>query len=385
MADGVNDPAGTAATGSTAAAKAKPAGGAKTGATAASASEAAAAAGAQTSDAASGATATAVTGAPATAPAAPAIQISAAREFIRVAKTRPDWLWGMISSWAFGLGFYAYLYYFTHPDLVHHPLQTIVPVVLTALADGSLTNQLAAEPQWAAQALRDGCEPARILKARNIFLVICELLFVAFVVGLTVYLSHTAGWVPAAIPQVAVLPLLPIAIGNIASVLLPCPFMRLRHRFQTESTWIRWALYVTVPFVLSSITLGMYALPALVQQHFEPHVALTAGRLANHPANTLSDSKVFLVTWLVITPLWHLTIWYLSLKFSEGVAHLRRHGLIKLMDHHDSLIETLDDLTLIAAAKALPQHVKAIPTDIKAEIKLIGEELLEASTTLARL
>jgi hypothetical protein len=318
-------------------------------------------------------------------PAEPAIQISVAREFVRVVKTRPDWLYGMISSWAFGLAFYAYLVYFTHPDLVHHPLQTIVPVVLTALADGSLTNQLAAEPQWTAQALRDGCEPARILKARNIFLVTCELLFVAGVVGLTVYLSHTAGWVPAAIPQVAVLPLLPIAIGNVASVILPCPFMRLRHRFQTESTWIRWALYVTIPFVLSSITLGMYALPSLVQQHFEPHVTLTAGRLASDPANALNASKVFLVTWLVITPLWHMTIWYLSLKFSEGVAHLRRHGLIKLMDHHDNLIDTLDDLSLIAAAKSLPQHVKAIPTDIRAELKLIGEELLEASTTLTRL
>lgn len=316
------------------------------------------------------------------APAPPVI--SAPREFLRVVKTRPDWLYGMLSSWAFGLGFYAYLVYFTHPDLVHHPLQTIVPVVLTALADGSLTNQLAAEPQWAAQALRDGCEPARILRARNIFLVGCELVFVALVVVLTVHLSHTDSWVPAAIPQVAVLPLLPIAIGNIASVLLPCPFMRLRHRFQTESTWFRWALYVTVPFVLSSITLAMYALPALVQQHFEPHVALSTGKLAHNPAGALEDSKVFLVTWLVITPLWHLTIWYLSLKFSEGVAHVRRHGLVKLMDRHTGLIETLDDLSLIAATKSLPAHVKAIPTDLKAEIRLIGEELIEATTTLSR-
>lgn len=314
----------------------------------------------------------------------PDIQISAPREFLRVARTRPDWLYGMLSSWAFGLGFYAYLVYFTHPDLAHHPLQTIVPVVLTALADGSLTNQLAAEPQWAAQALRDGCEPARILRARNIFLVVCELAFVAIVVVITVILSHTASWVPAAIPQVAILPLLPIAIGNVASVLLPCPFMRLRHRFQTESTWIRWTLYVTVPFVLSSITLGMYALPTLVQQHFEPHVILTATKLANNPAGALEASKIFLATWLVITPLWHLTIWYLSLKFSDGMAHVRRHGLVRLMDHHEGLIEGLDDLSLIAATKALPLHIKAIPKDLKAELKIIGEELLEASTTLSR-
>ena len=316
--------------------------------------------------------------------AKPEIRISAPREFLRVAKTRPDWLYGMLSSWGFGLGFYAYLVYFTHPDLARHPLQTIVPVVLTALADGSLTNQLAAEPQWTAQALRDGCEPAKILRARNIFLVGCELLFVAMVVALTVRLSHTASWVPAAIPQVAVLPLLPIAIGNVASVILPCPFMRLRHRFQTETTWIRWTLYVAVPFVLSSVTLAMYALPTLIQQHFEPHVILTTGRLSHNPASTLEASKIFLLTWLVITPLWHLTIWYLSLKFSEGIAHVRRHGLVRLMDHHEGLIESLDDLSLIAAAKALPAHVKAIPTDIKAEIRLIGEELIEVSTTLSR-
>lgn len=307
------------------------------------------------------------------------------REFLRVAKTRPDWLYGMLSSWVFGLVFYAYLVYFTHPDLVHHPLQTIVPVVLTALADGSLTNQLAAEPEWTAQALRDGLEPAKILRARNIFLVGCELTFVALVVGLTVHLSHTWSWVPAAIPQVAVLPLLPIAIGNIASVILPCPFMRLRHRFQTESTWIRWSLYVAVPFALSSVALAMYALPALIQQHFEPHVALSATRLTHNTASALEASKIFLLTWLVITPLWHLTIWYLSLKFSEGIAHVRRKGLVRLMDHHTGLIETLDDLSLIAATKALPNHVKAIPTDLKAELRKISEELLEASTTLTRL
>jgi hypothetical protein len=313
-----------------------------------------------------------------------AIEVTARREFLRVAGTRPDWLYGMLSSWAFGLGFYAYLVYFTHPDLAHHPLQTIVPVVLTALADGSLTNQLAAEPQWTAQALRSGCEPARILRARNIFLVGCELSFVAVVVAITVVLSHSSSWVPAAIPQVAVLPLLPIAIGNIASVLLPCPFMRLRHRFQTESTWIRWSLYVAIPFALSSITLGMYALPALVQRHFEPHVLLTTTRLAHNPASVLEASKIFLATWLVITPLWHLTVWYLSLKFSDGMAHVRRRGLVKLMDHHVSLIENLDDLSLIGAAKELPKHVKAIPKDLRAVLKAVDEELIEVSTTLTR-
>jgi hypothetical protein len=313
-----------------------------------------------------------------------AARISTPREILRIIKARPDWLYGMLSSWGFGLGFYAYLLYFTHPDLAHHPLQTIVPVVLTALADGSLTNQLAAEPQWAAQALRDGCEPAQILRSRNILLVCCELVYVAAIVALTVKLAHTDAWVPAAIPQLAILPLLPITIGNIASVIVPCPFMRLRHRFQSEVTWIRWAIYVTIPFVLSSITLGMYALPALVQQHFEPHVLLTANRLSHDPVSALEVSKIFVVVWFVVTPLWHLTLWLISLQISDRLAHLRRRGLIRLMEHHQQLVEGLDDLHLIAAAKALPQHVKAIPTDLRAELKLIGDLVIEEATTLGR-
>jgi hypothetical protein len=316
--------------------------------------------------------------------AGPAVRISAPRELLRVARARPDWLYGMLSSWAFGLAFYAYLVLFTHPNLAAHPLQTIVPVVLTALADGSLTNQLAAEPQWTAQALRDGCEPARILRARNFFLLWCELFFVVLVVVLTVRLSHTDSWVPAAIPQVAVLPVLPITIGNIASVIVPCPFMRLRHRFQSESTWVRWAIYMAIPFMLSSITLAMYSLPALVQQHFEPHVVLAAGRLEHDPVSALEASKIFVVIWFVITPLWHLTLWLFSLKFSDGLAHVRRHGLIRLMDRHTGLVESLDDLSLIAAARGLPKHVEAIPKDLRAELRMIGEQLLEESTTLSR-
>lgn len=315
----------------------------------------------------------------------PAARISTPREILRILKVRPDWMIGLLASWGLGLGFYGYLYFFTHPDLVHHPLQTVVPVVLTALADGSLTNQLAAEPQWAAQALRDGCEPAQILRSRNILLVCCELLFVALVVFITVKLAHTASWVPEAIPQLAILPVLPITIGNIASVLVPCPFMRLRHRFQTESTWIRWAIYIAIPFVLSSITLAMYALPTLAQQHFEPHVVLAAGRLKHHPVGALEASKIFVIVWLVITPLWHLTLWLISLNLADRLAHLRRHGLVRLMDKHLQLVDGLDDINLVAAAKALPQHVKAIPTDLRAELKMISELVIEETTTLGRL
>src|ERR1700742_3871531 len=83
-------------------------------------------------------------------------------EFVRVLRTRPDWLYGMLTSWLLGLGTFAFLMVFTRPDLANPMTPLVVPVILTAVADGSLTNQLAAEPQWVARTLRTGTDPGRI-------------------------------------------------------------------------------------------------------------------------------------------------------------------------------------------------------------------------------
>lgn len=206
---------------------------------------------------------TAVAGQPgaadqAASPANPPKRPTVHGEFWRVIRTRPDWLYGLLCSWGFGYGILAYVVLFTHPDLTHDPKPTVVLVVLNAIADGSLTNQLAAEPEWACALLRADEDPARILRVRNLMLYISELFFVCTVVALVARLGHTDAWIPRALPQLAVLPLAPIAIGNISSVLVPTPFMRLRHRFQAPGTWIRWAVYVTIPFVLSSLSLAVY-------------------------------------------------------------------------------------------------------------------------------
>ena len=306
-------------------------------------------------------------------------------EFARVIRTRPDWLYGLLCSWGFGYGFLAYIVLFTHPDLTHDPMPTAVLVVLSAIADGSLTNQLAAEPQWAAELLRSGEDPARILRVRNLMLLLCELFFVCTVVAIVSRLGHSEAWIPRALPELAVLPLAPIAIGNISSVLVPTPFMRLSSRFQAPGTWVRWAVYVAIPFALSSLSLALYWLPSRIEQHYEPKLLHKVGTLKHVTVTLASATHVYVTIWLVIIPLWQFGVWLLSLRLADGMARMRRHGLARLMDRHTELAESLPPLSLYQSTRQLPARCREIPTDLRAELKLLGSELLEASTTLSRL
>ena len=306
-------------------------------------------------------------------------------EFARVVRARPDWLFGLLSSWGIGYGFLAYIVLFTHPDLTHDPEPTVVLVVLTAIADGSLTNQLAAEPEWAAALLRGGEDPARILRVRNIMLFLLELFFVCTVVALVAWRGHANAWIPRALPQLAVLPLAPIAIGNISSVLVPTPFMRLRCRFQAPGTWVRWAVYVTIPFVLSSLSLGLYWLPSRIEQHYRLRVVDRVDTLKHVTVTLASATNVYVTIWLVIIPLWQVAVWLISLRLADSMARMRRHGLARLMDRHTELAHSLPEITLVQATRQLPARCRQIPTDVRAELKLIGSELLEATTTLSRL
>ena len=298
---------------------------------------------------------------------------------------RPDWLFGLLCSWGFGYGILAYVVLFTHPDLAHDPKPTVVLVVLNAIADGSLTNQLAAEPEWASALLRSGEDPARILRVRNLMLYICELFFVCTVVALVARLGHADAWIPRALPQLAVLPLAPIAIGNLSSVLVPTPFMRLRHRFQAPGTWVRWAIYVTIPFVLSSLSLAVYWLPSKLETRYEPRVLRAVGSFKHISVTLSSATHVYVAIWLVLMPLWLLIFWLVSLRVADGMARMRRHGLARLMDRHGEITRALPDLSLYQAARQLPDRFREIPNDLRSELKLIGSELLEASTTLSRL
>ena len=320
-----------------------------------------------------------------TPPADPPKRPTVHGEFWRVIRTRPDWLYGLLCSWGFGYGILAYVVLFTHPDLTHDPKPTVVLVVLNAIADGSLTNQLAAEPEWASALLRNGEDPARILRVRNLMLYICELFFVCTVVALVARLGHADAWIPRALPQLAVLPLAPIAIGNLSSVLVPTPFMRLRHRFQAPGTWVRWAVYVTIPFVLSSISLAIYWLPSKLEARYQPKVLRAVGSLKHISVTLSSATHVYVTIWLVLMPLWLLLIWLLSLRLADAMARMRRRGLARLMDRHTQLTCTLPDISLYRACRQLPTRVEEIPTDLRAELKLISSELLEASTTLTRL
>ncbi len=306
-------------------------------------------------------------------------------EFGRVLRTRPDWLYGMLCSWLLGLGTWGFLLLCTRPNLADPMNAVIVPVILTAVADGSLTNQLAAEPRWAAALLRSGADPGRILLVRNIVLAVCELLFVALVVGLTVWVGHAGAWVRPALPQLAVLPLASIAIGNLASVLVPCPFMRMSKRFQAVGTWARWSIYVAIPFALSSVAAAMWALPEYLEGRWEPRVVDRVVDLKHHAPTLQHATHAYIMTWVIVLPLWHLAVWAVSLRLAQALARVRRHNLVRLMDRHLQLTTKLPDLSLTAAARQLPARVREIPSDLRGELSTIGSEIMEATTTVARL
>jgi hypothetical protein len=215
--------------------------------------------------------------------------------------------------------------------------------------------------------------------------VLCELFFVCTVVALIARLGHSDAWIPRALPELAVLPLAPIAIGNLTSVLVPTPFMRLSCRFQTPGTWVRWAVYVTIPFVLSSVSLALYWLPSRVEAHYQQRVLDRVGSLKHLTVTLTSATHVYVTIWLVLIPLWQLAIWLFSLRLADSLARMRRHGLARLMDRHTELAGSLPPLSLYESARQLPVRCREIPTDLRAELRLISSELLEASTTFSRL
>ena len=290
---------------------------------------------------------------------AQAPKVTLPREFFRVLRVWPDWLFGMFASMLMGLGTGALLYY----GGVRNALTLTVTTVLTAVADASLTNQLAAEPEWAIRVLSQGGDPARILRVRNQVLYIFEVGFAFGAAALVLLVTKNQGqhWIKHNWPIIAELPLAPIAAGNIASVLFPCPFMRLRHRLQATTTWPRWGAYMGIPFALTSLgTLCVMAFPAYIEHQVEQHAARM-----HHRPGWLSTDNIHYATWLVAVPILNLAIWAIALKTADSLAHLRRHHLITLMRKHLSLTQDLDDLSLWGSVKALPANLKAIPSEVR--------------------
>jgi hypothetical protein len=294
------------------------------------------------------------------APPAAAPKVTLPREFFRVLRYWPDWLYGMFASMGIGLATGAFLYW-TPTGRVRDPLTLLVTTVLTAVADASLTNQLAAEPEWAIKVLSTGGDPARMLRVRNQLLYVFEAGFAFGVAALIVVLTGNHHWVKHNWPIIAELPLAPIAAGNLASVLFPCPFMRLRYRLQATTTWPRWGAYIGIPFALTSLgTLMVMAFPTWVQTEIKH----SAARMHHRPS-WLSDNNIWLGTWLIAVPILNLAVWALALKAADVVARMRRHHLLALMEKHSRLQDGFDDISLWAAVRALPASMRRIPSDVK--------------------
>ncbi|NUR30170.1 MAG: hypothetical protein HOV83_30690 [Catenulispora sp.] len=293
--------------------------------------------------------------------AGPVPQVTLPREFLRVLRVWPDWMFGMLASMGLGLATGAFLYWNPFGVHVRDPLTLIVTIVLTAVADASLTNQLAAEPEWAIRVLAGGGDPARMLRVRNQILYVFEAGYAFGVAGLVILLTKDHHWVKHNWPIIAELPLAPIAAGNLASVLFPCPFMRLRHRLQATSTWPRWGAYIGIPFALTSLgTLAVMAVPAWIEQRMEH----SAARMHHRPAWLTADNIHF-TTWLIAVPVLNLLIWAVALKAANTLAHLRRNHLVELMRKHGALAQSMENLTLWGAIKALPENVREVPGEVR--------------------
>jgi len=316
---------------------------------------------------------------PAAAPA-PVPKVTLPRELFRVLRVWPDWLFGMLASMGLGLATGAFLYWDPFSGRVRDPLTLIVTIVLTAAADASLTNQLAAEPEWAIKVLSAGGDPARMLRVRNQVLYLFEAGFAFGVAGLVILLTKDHHWVKHNWPIIAELPLAPIAAGNLASVLFPCPFMRLRHRLQATTTWPRWGAYIGIPFALNSLgTATVMGCPAWIEQQVKQH----AEKMRHRPSWLTADN-IHYATWLVAVPLLNLLIWAIALKAADSLAHLRRHHLVTLMRKHTELAQDMDDISLWAAVKALPGNLKDIPGEVHDAAKAEIEQVREAGGHLDR-
>jgi hypothetical protein len=290
----------------------------------------------------------------------PAPKVTLPRELVRVLRVWPDWLFGMVASMGMGLATGAFLYWDPFGARVRDPLTLIVTTVLTAVADASLTNQLAAEPEWAIRVLSGGGDPARMLRVRNQVLYLFEAGFAFGVAGLVILLTKDHHWVKHNWPIIAELPLAPIAAGNLASVLFPCPFMRLRHRLQATTTWPRWGAYIGIPFALTSLgTAAVMGFPAWMEQQ----VKHSAAKMHHRPS-WLTPDTIHFATWLIAVPLLNLAIWAVALKTADALAHLRRHHLVALLRKHTELAGGLDDISLWQVVRALPANLKAIPSEV---------------------
>jgi ABC-type transport system involved in cytochrome bd biosynthesis fused ATPase/permease subunit len=137
--------------------------------------------------------------------------------------------------------------------------------------------------------------------------------------------------------------------------------------------------------VLSSLSLAVYWLPSKLEARYEQKVLKTIGSFKVISVTLSSATHVYVAIWLVLMPLWLLVFWLLSLRLADTMARMRRHGLARLMERHTTLVGALPDISLYQATQQLPQRVREIPTDLRAELKMISSELLEASTTLSRL
>ena len=96
----------------------------------------------------------------------------------------------------------------------------------------------------------------------------------------------------------------------------------------------------------------------------EQRVEHSAARMHHRP-DWLTSDNVHFMTWLIAVPVLNLLIWALALKTANTLAHLRRNHLVELMRKHGELAQSMEDLSLWGAVRALPENLKEVPGEVR--------------------
>jgi len=195
----------------------------------------------------------------------------------------------------------------------HHTDDVRVSGFATSLAGWVLAsalncNQLGFDADRAAASFRTGDTAWRVLFLKNLSILVVlapPILLSSVVLRLTV--AHPPDSIPVALVRDLAVITVWLGFGSILSVLLPFRPLGRRGRWARPTTWARWTVCLTAPYVVYYLLAHYWHLPELA-----------IGDLLFH-----HDDRRHLWDYSLWMILWGLVTWGLGLAVSEGYYRLR--------------------------------------------------------------
>ncbi len=230
---------------------------------------------------------------------------------------RRSLLLGMVLNAVLATGYIA----FTHQRGRFQP--STVPFVAAGfviwiLADVLTTNQLGVDADRVLASLAGGTRIRRILVVKNLALAILLLVIaVAVSVGVSAWVGRTH-----IVASSILLSLCAVfgwlALGNLASVVLPYRPVPLKERWKRRRSWLRWAVCVAAPYIL------LVVFPILAVGAHLAGKALFPRQVEHH----IYGLRYALVVALVGVAYWVVGVvlagWYAGVRQDRFLAGLRR-------------------------------------------------------------